>query len=261
MRNIGRKWWVLAAALPVAALIACSSDSPIQVITPDGQVYSQDEYDDLVGQGLVDDQGNVIDEEVSQGVSSDAKVSSASKPVSSSSVKVSSDSGSGKSLSSAAGGVSSSAGSDVASSEVGAGDVAESSSSAVDDESSSSSAIRTVTVDDGSGNFSVGTDIMEVVDSSEKTELDSLKEVIDNGGSVSGFEDVGTNLDEETMTYESFEEGDYFCFIGEGEWMHITRELLGRYIPHYKNGQAWGNLSHFDIKFMDACQGVYFRRK
>lgn len=116
-------------------------------------------------------------------------------------------------------------------------------------------------VNAGSGNFSVGTDVMEVVDSSEKTELDSLKEVIDNGGSVSDFEDVGTNLDEETMTYESFEEGDYFCFIGEGEWMHITRELLGKYIPHYKNGQAWGNLSHFGIKFMDACQGVYFRRK
>ena len=102
---------------------------------------------------------------------------------------------------------------------------------------------------------------MEDVGASTKTELDSLKEVLDNGGSSDGFESLGTEFDETTMTYDSFNEGDYYCFTGEGEWMHISRELLGKYIPHYKNGAAWGNLRHFEIKFLDACEDVYFRRK
>ena len=107
----------------------------------------------------------------------------------------------------------------------------------------------------------MGTDDMEEVASGTQSELDSLKEILDNGGTVEGFEEVATEFDENTLTYESFDEGDYYCFTGEGEWMHVTRALLGKYIPHYKNGQAWGNLRHFDVKFMDACEGVYFRRK
>jgi hypothetical protein len=101
---------------------------------------------------------------------------------------------------------------------------------------------------------------MEVVSTGEQSELDSLKEILDNGGTIDGFEEVATEFNEQTLTYESFDEGDYYCFTGEGEWKHVTRELLGKYIPHYKNGQAWGNLRHFDVKFMDACEGVYFRR-
>jgi hypothetical protein len=261
MRILGKKWWALAAALPVAALVACTSNSPVEVVTPKGQVYSENEYEALVDQGMVDESGNVIEEDEEEDAtgsdtktssssgskttsSSDSKtISSDSKTESSSSAKASSDSGSDKSSSSGA----------VAS--------GKSSSSASGDVASSSSTVRQATLSDGDGNFSMGTDDMEKVASGTQSELDSLKEILDNGGTIEGFEEVATEFDENTLTYESFDEGDYYCFTGEGEWMHVTRELLGQYIPHYKNGQAWGNLRHFDVKFMDACEGVYFRRK
>ena len=264
MRILGKKWWTLAAALPVAALVACTSNSPVEVVTPKGQVYSEDEYEELVEQGLVDESGNVIeeDEEVTEGADAQKSSSSVSKTASSSDTKTESSSDSktasssdskttssdSKTESSSSAKVSSDSGSD------------KSSSSASGDVTSSSSTVRQETHTDGEGNFSVGTNDMEVVSTGEQSELDSLKEILDNGGTIEGFEEVATEFNEQTLTYESFDEGDYYCFTGEGEWMHVTRELLGKYIPHYKNGQAWGNLRHFDVKFMDACEGVYFRR-
>ena len=282
MRILGKKWWTLAAALPVAALVACTSNSPVEVVTPKGQVYSEDEYEELVEQGLVDESGNVIEEDEEEGAaggdtqkssssvsktvsssdtktesSSDSKTASScdSKTASSSDSKTASSSDSkttssdSKTESSSSAKVSSDSGSD------------KSSSSASGDVTSSSSTVRQETLTDGEGNFSVGTNDMEVVSTGEQSELDSLKEILDNGGTIDGFEEVATEFNEQTLTYESFDEGDYYCFTGEGEWKHVTRELLGQYIPHYKNGQAWGNLRHFDVKFMDACEGVYFRRK
>lgn len=282
MRILGKKWLMLAAALPVAALIACSSDAPVQVLTPSGQVYDEDEYNELVEAGMVDEMGNVIvedeDEEDDDAAGTDTKKSSSSKAGTSSgstdskTSASSTDSGDSQKSSSStaddAGDESSSAGSEVTSSEGGSGDTVKSSSSAADNASSSSVAASSssaaagqTTVSDGNGNFSLGTDDMEDVSTGEQSELDSLKEILDNGGTIEGFEEVATEFDENTLTYESFDEGDYYCFTGEGEWMHVTRDLLGKYIPHYRNGQAWGNLRHFDVKFMDACEGVYFRRK
>ena len=266
MRILGKKWWTLAAALPVAALVACTSNSPVEVVTPKGQVYSEDEYEELVEQGLVDESGNVIEEDEEEGAAggdANASSSSGSKTASSSDTKTESSSDSkttsssdskttssdSKTESSSSAKVSSDSGSD------------KSSSSASGDVTSSSSTVRQETLTDGEGNFSVGTNDMEVVSTGEQSELDSLKEILDNGGTIDGFEEVATEFNEQTLTYESFDEGDYYCFTGEGEWKHVTRELLGQYIPHYKNGQAWGNLRHFDVKFMDACEGVYFRPK
>lgn len=277
MRILGKKWWTLAAALPVAALVACTSNSPVEVVTPKGQVYSEDEYEELVEQGLVDESGNVIEEDEEEGAAggdANASSSSGSKTASSSDTKTESSSDSktasssdskttssdSKTESSSSAKASSDSGSDKSSSS-GAVDSDKSSSSASGDVTSSSSTVRQETLTDGEGNFSVGTDDMEDVSSGTQSELDSLKEILDNGGTIDGFEEVATEFDENTLTYESFDEGDYYCFTGEGEWMHVTRELLGKYIPHYKNGQAWGNLRHFDVKFMDACEGVYFRRK
>lgn len=222
-------------------------------MTPKGQVYSEDEYEELVEQGLVDESGNVIEEDEKVTEGADAQKSS------SSSAKASSNSGSDKSSSSAEAPASSATGDKSSSSS--AVDSGKSSSSASGDVTSSSSTVRQATLSDGEGNFSMGTDDMEDVSSGTQSELDSLKEILDNGGTIDGFEEVATEFNEETLTYESFDEGDYYCFTGEGEWMHVTRELLGKYIPHYKNGQAWGNLRHFDVKFMDACEGVYFRPK
>jgi hypothetical protein len=265
MRILGKKWWTLAAALPVAALVACTSNSPVEVVTPKGQVYSEDEYEELVEQGLVDESGNVIeeDEEVTEGADAQKSSSSVSKTASSSDTKTESSSDSKTASSSDSKTTSSDSKTESSSSAKASSDSGsdKSSSSASGDETSSSSTVRQETLTDGEGNFSVGTNDMEVVSTGEQSELDSLKEILDNGGTIDGFEEVATEFNEQTLTYESFDEGDYYCFTGEGEWKHVTRELLGQYIPHYKNGQAWGNLRHFDVKFMDACEGVYFRRK
>ena len=102
---------------------------------------------------------------------------------------------------------------------------------------------------------------MTAVSDDAQSELDSLKEILDNGGSVDGFELADSEFNEETLLFEDFNDNDFFCFTGEGEWMQITREQLGERIPHYKNGKAWGNFRHFDVKFMDACAAVYIRRK
>ena len=266
MRILGKKWWTLAAALPVAALVACTSNSPVEVVTPKGQVYSEDEYEELVEQGLVDESGNVIEEDEEEGAAggdTQKSSSSVSKTVSSSDTKTESSSDSKTASSSDSKSTSSDSKTESSSSAKASSDSGsdKSSSSASGEATSSSSTVRQETLTDGEGNFSVGTNDMEVVSTGEQSELDSLKEILDNGGTIDGFEQVATEFDENTLTYESFDEGDYYCFTGEGAWRHVTRELLGQYIPHYKNGQAWGNLRHFDVKFMDACEGVYFRRK
>lgn len=268
MHILTKKWWALAATVPVAALIACSSGGPVEVILPSGEVVSEEEYEELVEEGKIDEMGNlVVEDEDDDAAGTDTKKSSSSKAGTSSgstdsktSASSTDSDDSGDATSSASKDESSSAGSEGTSSEGGSGDTAKSSSSVSGDATSSSSTVRQATLVDGS-NFSVGTDDMKEVASGTQSELDSLKEILDNGGNVEGFEEVPTEFDENTLTYESFDEGDYYCFTGEGEWMHVTRELLGQYIPHYKNGQAWGNLRHFDVKFMDACEGVYFRRK
>lgn len=288
MRTTQKIHWAWALVLPFAFFVACSSDSSVQVLTPDGKVYDEDEYASLAEDGIVDVQGNIIDEgspEARKMSSNAAKAeSAASEKKSSSSTDKATSSNSEKAESSADKATSSSSekaesSADKATSS--SSEKAESSadkvtssnsektessadkveSSSSEPESSSAEPGKTTVVDEDNGEFGIGTDDMETVEESAKSELDSLKELLDNGETVSGFEDLGTEFTEETMTYESFDEGDYFCFSGEGQWMQITREKLGEYIPHYKNGHAWGNLTHFDVKFMDACESVYFKRK
>lgn len=296
MRILGKKWWTLAAALPVAALVACTSNSPVEVVTPKGQVYSEDEYEELVEQGLVDESGNVIEEDEEEDAaggdanassssesktasssdtktesSSDSKTTSSSdtkttsssdskttssdsKTESSSSAKASSDSGSDKSSSSGAvdsDKSSSSASGDVTSS-AGTGDVTVSSSSITAQHENTGC---------DSGECSIGSNAMDRVDAETKTELDSLKELIDNGGVPVGFEELPEGLTGENFNYDFLGENDVYCFTGEGEWLHVVREELGKYINHFKNGAAWGQLEKFDIIFSEVCTEVYFRRK
>lgn len=288
MRILGKKWWTLAAALPVAALVACTSNSPVEVVTPKGQVYSEDEYEELVEQGLVDESGNVIEEDEEEDAaggdanassssesktasSSDSKTASSSdtktesssdskttssdsKTESSSSAKASSDSGSDKSSSSGAvdsDKSSSSASGDVTSS-AGTGDVTVSSSSITAQHENTGC---------DSGECSIGSNAMDGVDAETKTELDSLKELIDNGGVPVGFEELPEGLTGENFNYNFLGENDVYCFTGEGEWLHVVREELGKYINHFKNGAAWGQLEKFDIIFSEVCTEVYFRRK
>lgn len=277
MRILGKKWWTLVAALPVAALVACTSNSPVEVVTPKGQVYSEDEYEELVEQGLVDESGNVIeeDEEVTEGADAQKSSSSGSKTVSSSDSKTASSSDSkttssdSKTESSSSAKVSSDSGSDKSSSS-GAVDSDKSSSSAeapassaTGDKSSSSSSITAQHENTGcdSGECSIGSNAMDKVDAETKTELDSLKELIDNGGVPVGFEELPEGLTGENFNYDFLGENDVYCFTGEGEWLHVVREELGKYINHFKNGAAWGQLEKFDIIFSEVCTEVYFRRK
>jgi len=289
MRILGKKWWTLAAALPVAALVACTSNSPVEVVTPKGQVYSEDEYEELVEQGLVDESGNVIeeDEEVTEGADAQKSSSSVSKTASSSDTKTesssdsktasssdskttSSDSGSDKSSSSAEAPASSATGGKSSSS--GAVDSGKSSSSASGDVTSSagtgdvtvsSSSITAQHENTGcdSGECSIGTNAMDKVDAETKTELDSLKELIDNGEIPVGFEELPEGLTGENFNYNFLGENDVYCFTGEGEWLHVVREELGKYINHFKNGAAWGQLEKFEIIFSESCAEVYFRPK
>ena len=240
-------------ALITAFFVACTSDGPAVVITPNGEVYSEDEYNELVENGEVDEKGNVVVTDSTAKSSSSKKTSSSSTKGSSSSEKATSSS-SEKASSSSSGKVDSSS------------DEAKSSSSEKVDSSSSepesSAAVGKETViDEDEGIFSIGTDDMTVVSEDVQSELDSLKEILDDGGTVDGFELADSEFNEETLLYEDFNDNDFFCFTGEGEWLKITREQLGKHIPHYKNGEAWGNFRQFDVKFMDACAAVYIRRK
>lgn len=253
MTTLVKKFWFFAMVLAMAFFAACSADGPVQVITPKGDILSEDEYAELVEKGEIDEQGNVIVKDTTAKSSSSKKVSSSSaKSSSSSSGKVSSSSE--KATSSSSEKVDSSADAESSSSEK-----VESSSS--EPESSSAELGKETVANTEEGDFSFGTDDMEEVSASAQSELDSLKEILDNGGTVDGFEKTEMEFNEETLPVEIFDEQDFFCFTGEGEWLQITKEMLGQYIPHYKNDHAWGNLRHFDVKFMDACSSVYIRRK
>jgi len=304
MRILGKKWLALTAVIPVAALVACTTDAPEQIITPMGQVIDADEYDELVEAGKIDEMGNLVvedeDDDDDDAAGSDTDKSSTSKTgTSSSSTKgtsgdANSSAGSDKATSSSSGGTATSSASGDKDTSSSSGEKAASSSGTESPASSgtapassatpassssapassatpassssvaaSSSAVagQTTVANVDDGDFSFGTDDMESVAESAQTELDSLKEILDNGGTVDGFEKTDMEFNEETLPVEIFDEQDFFCFTGEGEWLRITKETLGEYIPHYRNDHAWGNLRHFDIKFMDACAAVYIKRK
>ena len=212
-------------ALITAFFVACTSDGPAVVITPNGEVYSEDEYNELVENGEIDEKGNVVVTDTTAKSSSSKKTSSSSTKGSSSSEKATSSS-SGKASSS----------SDKVDS---SSDEAKSSSSEKVDSSSSepessAAAGKETVINEDDAEFSIGTDDMETVSEDGQSELDSLKKIL---------------------------EKDFFCYTDDGEWMQITRENLGKYIPHYKDGKAWGNYKQFDVIFTDACKAVYTKSK
>lgn len=279
MRTTQKIHWAWALVLPFAFFVACSSDSSVQVLTPDGKVYDEDEYASLAESGIVDAQGNIIDEgspEARKMSSNSAKAESASsekKSSSSAKAESSSDKAASSSSAKAESSADKAASSSSAKAESSADKTTSSSSEKVDSssdkEESSSSEPESSNAEPGKqtvantaeGDFSFGTDDMKEVSESAQSELDSLKQILDEGGTVEGFEKTDMEFNEETLPVEVFDEMDIFCFTGEGEWLQITKETLGEYIPHYRNDHAWGNLRHFDIKFMDACEAVYIRHK
>ena len=239
-------------ALTIAFFVACTSDGPAVVITPNGEVYSEDEYNELVENGEVDEKGNVV-------VTDSTAKSSSSKKTSSSSTKGSSSSE--KATSSSSGKASSSSDKVDSSSDEAKSSSSEKVDSSSSEPESSAAAGKETVINEDDAEFSIGTDDMETVSEDGQSELDSLKKILDDGGSVDGFESTDLEFYEETLLYEDFDEKDFFCYTDDGEWMQITRENLGKYIPHYKDGKAWGNYKQFDVIFTDACKAVYTKSK
>ena len=233
-------------ALTMSLFVACSTDGDPVIVAPNGEIYSQEEYAEFEEKGELDERGNVVVTDSTAKSSSSKKASSSSTKGSSSSEKATSSSSEKASSSSSEKASSSS-------------EKVDSSSSAP--ESSSAEPGKETVINEEEGIFSIGTDDMTVISESDQSELDSLKQILDDGGSVDGFELAESEFNEETLLYEDFDENDFFCFTDEGEWLKITREQLGEHIPHYKNSKAWGNFRQFDVKFMDACAAVYIRRK
>ena len=233
-------------ALTMSLFVACSTDGDPVIVAPNGEIYSQEEYAEFEEKGELDERGNVVVTDSTAKSSSSKKASSSSTKGSSSSDKTTSSSSSEKASSSSS-------------------EKASSSSEKVDSSSSApeSSAVagKETVINEDDAEFSIGTDDMETVSEDGQSELDSLKKILDDGGSVDGFESTDLEFYEETLLYEDFDEKDFFCYTDDGEWMQITRENLGKYIPHYKDGKAWGNYKQFDVIFTDACKAVYTKSK
>jgi len=295
MRTMLKKWWLIALAIPAIALVACTSDSSVQVFTPDGESYDVDEYVEMMENGEVDAMGNRIKDESGEvkTTSSASKVSSSSTGKSSSDeakssseeAKSSSDeakfSSSEKATSSESKDSSSSVKSSASDEEKSSSsetpkssETEKSSSSEVEEPSSSETPASSETASSSSevayqeetgcsdgGECAIGSNVMETVNEEVKAELDSLKELVVNGETPEGFEVLPEGLTGETFNYTFLGQNDVYCYTGEGEWLHVERSELGKYINHFKNGAGWGQLEKFEIVFMDACTEVYFRHK
>lgn len=145
------------------------------------------------------------------------------------------------------------------------------SSASRDDESSSSEDASSASAGESTiadnGEITAGKDLMDGVDEGTSNQLnENVAACATAEGCPEGFEELdgGLVVDKDgsgNLDYNSFDENDYYCFSGEGEWLKLDRAKLGEFIPHFKNGSAWGNLSHFEIRFEDLCSAVYIMRK
>ena len=145
------------------------------------------------------------------------------------------------------------------------------SSASRDDESSSSEDASSASAGESTiadnGDITAGKDLMDGVDEGTSDQLnENVAACATAEGCPEGFEELdgGLVVDKDgsgNLDYNSFDENDYYCFSGEGEWLKLDRAKLGEFIPHFKNGAAWGNLSHFEIRFEDLCSAVYIMRK
>ena len=145
------------------------------------------------------------------------------------------------------------------------------SSASRDDESSSSEGASSASAGESTiadnGEITAGKDLMDGVDEGTSNQLnENVAACATAEGCPEGFEKLNGGLvaDKDgsgNLDYNSFDENDYYCFSGEGEWLKLDRAKLGEFIPHFKNGAAWGNLSHFEIRFEDLCSAVYIMRK
>lgn len=145
------------------------------------------------------------------------------------------------------------------------------SSASRDDESSSSEDASSASAGESTiadnGDITAGKDLMDGVDEGTSNQLnENVAACATAEGCPEGFEELdgGLVVDKDgsgNLDFNSFDENDYYCFSGEGEWLKLDRAKLGEFIPHFKNGAAWGNLRHFEIRFEDLCSAVYIMRK
>ena len=251
-----------ATAAAVLFFVSCTSDLPPQVITANGDSYSEKEFESLKDAGLVDEMGNVIDTTLTRKVSSSSTAteakSSGAKDFSSSAAASSAS----ENASSTSGDVSSDSEPVESSSSEEEEDDEESSSSAAEESSSSYEAVfgsgvvgESIIAKDGV--ISIGTDAMVEVDDENKDALDAAKAALDEGKDLpDGFGDLGVETTFEDFNYEAFIENAFFCLTEDDSWLEISRSELAKNIPHFKNGADLGPLEGFAVRFADACKAV-----
>ena len=83
MNKMATKFWIFAMALSMAFFAACTSDGSMQVIMSNGDIYSEDEYNELVKKGEIDEDGNYVVKDSAAKSSSSVKSSSSEKASSS----------------------------------------------------------------------------------------------------------------------------------------------------------------------------------
>lgn len=251
----------IAAALPVLFFVSCTSDLPPQVITANGDSYSEKEFESLKEAGLVDEMGNVIDTTLNRKVSSSSVAAKSSESKTSSSSDAASSASENESSASEDISSSSEPKAESSSSEEEEDDE-ESSSSAAEESSSSYEAVfgsgvvgESIIAKDGV--ISIGTDAMVEVDDEDKDALDAAKSALDEGTDLpDGFGNLGVETTFEEFNYETFIENAYFCLTKDDSWLEISRSELAKNIPHFKNGADLGPLEGFVVRFADACKAV-----
>jgi len=241
-------------------LVACTSDLSPEVITADGSIYSEEEYDSLVKSGEIDKKtGRAIK-------------SSASNKQSSSSAATSSSSGTSGSSSSQADGSSSSG---EGSSSSGAEDASSSSedddwivSSSSEPEPESSSAYEATFGENKSivakdGVLSIGVDAFADVDDEYADDLEQVKASIEDSEKQApeGYSDFGLESTTSEFNYDAYIDNEFFCLDKEGNWFEISRRKLAEFIPHFNNAASLGPLEGFKVNFADACNAVFARKE
>ena len=230
--------WLGAVALFMAFLAACSADGPVQVITPDGDIYSTKEYNKLVKEGAIEENNDADEEETGEGGDEE-------------------DGGDGEESGGEDGDGDENDGDEESSDpEISSSSAKEGSSSSSKPASSSAAPGKETVVDEDEGEYSFGTDDMEEVSDDVKSVLDALKKKLDKDEDAEGFAKADLEYDEDSLPADAFDDSDYFCYTNGGEWLQITKDMLAEYIPRYKSGA-----SYFNAKFGDACKAVYTRAK
>ena len=145
----------------------------------------------------------------------------------------------------------------------------EESSSSVDEESSSSeeeSSSSEVEVDfseseidvDGSGVAIIPEEYLEAVASSTASDLDDLRDQLENNEEPEGFTEVRRT--EFSVDDFDFSENKYYCFTDSDDWLEITKDkLLETKLPFLWGMDYYDYRDAYSLSFEDVCAAIYMQ--